>query len=102
MLAMLVACWAVAACLWAPGELSKLLLSLSVSSINGDGAETQREYWMREFDDIQHDGLIGFDEFQLHLARSALGVFQLKRPKAFPYAVVTGRKQHGFKRPQNV
>ncbi len=57
----------------APGELKKLLLSLSVSSTNGNGAETQREYWMREFDDIQHDGCIGFDEFQLHLARSALG-----------------------------
>lgn len=60
--------------LWvAPGELNKLLLSLSVSSTNGNGAEMQREYWMREFDDMQHDGLIGFDEFQKHLARSALG-----------------------------
>ena len=50
-----------------------------MSSANGDGAETQREYWMREFDNIQHDGLIGFDEFQLHLARFGprVPVFQL-------------------------
>ncbi len=67
-----------AACLWAPGELNKLLLSLSVSSTNGNGAETQREYWMREFDDMQHDGLIGFDEFQLHLARSAPSIKLLR------------------------
>ncbi|KAK9825642.1 hypothetical protein WJX81_003822 [Elliptochloris bilobata] len=51
------------------GELNKLLLSLSLSSTNGNGAETQRDYWMREFDDIQHNGRIAFDEFQLHLAR---------------------------------
>ena len=43
-----------------------------MSSTNDNGAELQREYWMREFDDMQHDGLIGFDEFQMHLARSAL------------------------------
>lgn len=53
-------------------ELNALLLSLSLSSSNGDGsADTQREYWMREFDSIQHDGRIAFDEFQLHLARRA-------------------------------
>ncbi len=51
-------------------ELKALLLSLSLSSSDGGGnADTQREYWMREFDSIQHDGRIAFDEFQLHLAR---------------------------------
>jgi len=51
-------------------ELKALLLSLSLSSSDGGaGADTQREYWMREFDSNQHDGRIAFDEFQLHLAR---------------------------------